>query len=159
MNIAAIAQSALWAGLFSCGLGILFTSPPRQMARTFLCGLAARLTRDLLMGAGMSINWATVIAAAVLVLVAVAILREQIASPVVLFSGVIPLGAAVAMFRMIMGLVKVSTLQGDALSAASITLSADMGKVFTTTLAIAVGLGAGMAVVRLLRRESVWVGD
>jgi hypothetical protein len=106
----------------------------------------------------MSQNWSTAVAAAVVVLVAVAILRRHVVSPVVLVSGVLPLGAAVAMFNAIAALMKVSYLQGEALNGASVMLSANMGKVFTTSLAIALGLGAGMAIVRLFRREEIQEG-
>ena len=70
-----------------------------------------------------------------------------------LICGVLPLGSAVAMFNMILDLMKVSSLSGEALSAASVALIANAGKVFTGTLAIALGLGAGMAIVQFVRRE------
>jgi uncharacterized membrane protein YjjB (DUF3815 family) len=85
----------------------------------------------------MSQNWSTAVGAVVVVLVAVAIIRRDEASPVVLVSGVLPLGAAVAMFNTIIELMKVSSLKGEALSASSVALSANTGKVFTTSLAIA----------------------
>jgi hypothetical protein len=75
-----------------------------------------------------------------------------------LVSGVLPLGAAVAMFNAITELMKVSSLKGEALSGASVALSANIGKVFTTSLAIALGLAAGIAIVRLFRREEVREG-
>ena len=71
----------------------------------------------------------------------------------VLICGVLPLGAAVAMFNLIFALMQVSSLQGEALGGASVALSANLGKMFTTSLAIAVGLAAGMAIVQLFRRE------
>lgn len=104
------------------------------------------------MGWSLGQNWATVIAAAVVVVAAAAILRRQTVSPVVLICGVLPLGAAVAMFNLIFALMQVSTVTGEALGGASVALSANLGKVFTTSLAIAVGLGAGMALVRMFRR-------
>ena len=96
--------------------------------------------------------------AAVVVLVAVTIIHGHVVSPAVLISGVLPLGAAVAMFNAIVALMNVSHLEGEALSGASVALIANMGKVFTTSLAIALGLGAGMAIVRLFRREEVREG-
>jgi hypothetical protein len=57
------------------------------------------------------------------------------------------------MFNAIAALMKVSSIQGEALSGASVAFIANMGKVFATSLAIALGLGAGMAVMRLFRRE------
>lgn len=155
MNISALGVDSLFAGLFSCSLGFLFTAPPRAAASTFVCGAAGRLVRGVLMGWGLSQNWSTLVAAAVIVLVAVAIIREHVVSPVILVSGVIPLGASVAMFNIIIELMKVSALQGEALNASSIALSANMGKLVITSLAIALGLGVGMVVVRLVKREAV----
>jgi len=155
MDLWAILMNSLWAGLFASGLGILLTAPPRYLVPTFLCGFAGRLARNVFMSWGMGQNWSTAVGAAVVVLVAVAIIRRPGVSPVVLVSGVLPLGAAVAMFNAIVELMKVSSLKGEALSGASVALSANLGKVFATSLAIALGLGAGMAIVRLFRQEEV----
>ncbi len=158
MDLLSISMNSLWAGLFSAGLGILLTAPPRYIHPAFLCGFAGRLVRDVSMSWGMSQNWSTVVAAAAVVLLAVAVIRRHTVSPVVLISGILPLGAAVAVFNAIIELMKVSSLKGDALSASSVALSANSGKAFTTSLAIALGLGAGMAIVRLFKREEVGEG-
>jgi uncharacterized membrane protein YjjB (DUF3815 family) len=137
MDLLAIFMNSLWAGLFAGGMGILLTAPPRFIAPAFLSGFAGRFARDVFMSWGMSQNWSTAVAAAMVVLVAVAVIRRHVISPVVLVSGVLPLGAAVAMFNTIIELMKVSSLKGEALSASSVALSANTGKVFTTSLAIA----------------------
>jgi uncharacterized membrane protein YjjB (DUF3815 family) len=155
MNLLEIFTNSLWAGLFAGSLGILLTAPPRYIAPAFLSGFAGNFARDVFMSWGMSQNWSTAVAAAVVVLVAVAVIQRHVVSPVVLISGVLPLGAAVAMFNAIIELMKVSSLKGEALSGASVALSANTGKVLTTSLAIALGLGTGMAIVRLFRREEV----
>jgi len=156
MDLLIILINSLWTGLFASGLGILLTAPLRYIVPSFLCGFAGRLVRDVFMGWGMSLNWSTVVAAAVLVLVAVAVVRRHSAPPVVLVSGVLPLGAATAMFNAILGLMQISSLKGEALTEASVALSANISKAFTTSLAIALGLAVGMTIVRLLRREEVW---
>jgi uncharacterized membrane protein YjjB (DUF3815 family) len=155
MDLLGIFMNSLWAGLFAGSLGILLTAPPRYIAPAFLSGFAGNFARDVFMSWGMSQNWSTAVAAAAVVLVAVVVIRRHVVSPVVLISGVLPLGAAVAMFNAIIELMKVSSLKGEALSGASVALSANTGKVLTTSLAIALGLGTGMAIVRLFRREEV----
>jgi uncharacterized membrane protein YjjB (DUF3815 family) len=155
MDLLVILTNSLWAGLFAGGLGFTLTAPSRYIAPAFLCGFTGRFARDVFMSWGMSQNWSTAVAAAVVVLVAVVVIQRHVVSPVVLISGVLPLGAAVAMFNAIIELMKVSSLRGEALSASSVALSANTGKVFTTSLAIALGLGTGMAIVRLFRREEV----
>jgi len=57
------------------------------------------------------------------------------------------------MFNVILALVRASSLTGPELAAASVALSANLGKVFAASLAIALGLGAGIAIVRLFRRD------
>ncbi len=154
----AIFMNSLWAGLFAGGQGILLTAPRRYVLSSFLCGFAGRFARDVFMSWGMSQNWSTAVAAAVVVLVGVAVIQRHVVSPVVVISGVLPLGAAVAMFNAIIDLMRVSSMKGEAISGASIALSANMGKVFTTSLAIALGLGAGIAIVRFLTREKAHEG-
>ena len=153
MNPSAILMNGLWAALFAAAMGILLTAPARYLVPTFLCGFTGRVVRDVLMSVGMSQNLSTVVAAAVLVGLAAAIVRRQRVSPVVLICAVLPLGAAVPMFNIMLDLIKVSSLQGDALSAASVALIANAGKAFAGTLAIALGLGTGFAIVHLFQRE------
>jgi len=93
------------------------------------------------------------IAAAVVVLSAVVLTRRQRVSPVVLICGVLPLGAAIALFDTIFALLRLSSAQGDELAATSVVLTASASKVFTTSLAIALGLAAGLAIVQFVRRE------
>jgi uncharacterized membrane protein YjjB (DUF3815 family) len=155
MDIRDLCLSGLWSGLLGAGLGILFTAPPRYLVSTFFCAAVGRPARDVLVGQGMNPNWATAIAAALVVLVAAAILRRRSVSPVVLVSAVFPLGAAVAMFQTIIGVMRVSVLRGDALGVASVALSANISKTFMLTLSIVVGMGAGMAIVRWVRREAI----
>jgi uncharacterized membrane protein YjjB (DUF3815 family) len=158
MDIPAILVNSLFAGFFAGGMGVILTAPPRYVLPAILCGFAGRFTRGVLIGWGAGPNWSTAVAAAVVVLVAVAILRRHVVSPVVLVSAILPLGAAGAMFNAIIGLMRVSSLEGEALREASVALSADSGKAFTITLAIALGLAVGMALVRLFRGEKVWEG-
>jgi hypothetical protein len=51
---------------------------------------------------------------------------------------------------------KISSLEGEALGGSSVALNANIGKLFTTSLAIAVGLAAGIAIVQLIRHRRVW---
>jgi hypothetical protein len=158
MDLAAILTGSLWSGLFAGGLGIILTAGPRSIAASFFCGFAGRFARDMLMGWGLTQNWSTAVAATAVVLVAVAITRRHAVNPVVMVSGVLPLGAAVAMFNAIIALMRVSTLKGEALNEAAIALIANTGKVFVTSLAIALGITAGVVIARLFRREKVWEG-
>ena len=109
MSLLTILANSLWAALFATGFGVLLATPARALVSCFVCGFMGRCVRDLCMGGGLSQNWATAVAAAVVVLLAVAIVRRHAISPVVLICGVLPLGAAVAMFNMIFDLMRVSS--------------------------------------------------
>ncbi len=157
MNLLALALPSLWAALFATGLAVRLTAPVRYLVPTFICGFVGRGMRDVCMASGLSLGWATVIAAAVVVLVAVTMVRRHTVSPVVLVCGVLPLGATVAMFNLILDLMQVSSLTGEALTRVSVALTANLGKVLITSLAVAIGLGAGMVIVGLFRRDRVTV--
>lgn len=153
MEVPEILLNALWGGLFASGLAVSLTAPVRYLVPTFFCGFLGRGARDACVAWGLSYNWATVIAAAAVVLVASAIVRGHRVSPVVLICAVLPLGASVAMFHVIFGLMRVSSLQGEALTEASVALLSNLGKLFTGSLALALGLVAGIAIVRFFKRE------
>jgi uncharacterized membrane protein YjjB (DUF3815 family) len=153
MDLMAMFMNSFWSGLFAGTLGFILTAPLRYIVPAVLCGFVGRFARDLFMGWGVSQNWSTAIASAVLVLIGMAIIRGHKVSPVVMVCGVLPLGGSVAMFNTIASLMNVSHLTGESLSKASVAFIANLGKVFTTSLSIALGLAIGMAIVRLFMRE------
>ena len=153
--MATILVNSTWAALFAAGLAILLTAPARQIVPTFVCGFVGRFVRDILITSGMPYDWATMSAAAVIVLIAAGVAHRSRISPVVLICGILPLGAAISMFNVILELMKVSSSQGEGLAAATVALSSNTGKAFTGTLAIALGLVAGVGIVRIFRPELV----
>jgi uncharacterized membrane protein YjjB (DUF3815 family) len=84
MNLLTILTNGLWAGLFAGGLSLLFTAPLQCVPSALLCGFAGCCVRDVLMSGGLTQNWSTVIAAAVVVLVGVAMIPRHVVSPVIL---------------------------------------------------------------------------
>ena len=154
MDFFAIIVKSLWAGLFAFSWAIILTAPNRYIIPAFFCGFAGRFSRDLFMSVGLSQNWSTVIAAALVVMVAVAIIRKDEVSPAVLVTGVLPLGAALALINAIIGLMKISSLKGEALAAESAALSMNTGTVVISSLAIAVGLAAGMTIIRFINTRN-----
>jgi uncharacterized membrane protein YjjB (DUF3815 family) len=153
MDLPAIALDSLWAAVLATGLGIIYTAPARYLVATFLCGFIGRGVRDVGVAWTLGEGWATVIAAVAVVLVAVLIVRRRTVSPVVLICGVLPLAAHSSMLNLIQALLQIASLKGEALAGGSIALIGNLGKVMTTSLAIAAGLWAGMAIVRLVTRE------
>ena len=159
MDLSSILRDSVWAGLFASCLAVVLTAPPRFLLPTFVCGFVGRAVRDVSVELGLNFNWATAIAAASLFLIASVLIRRGTVSPAVLVCAVLPLGAAVAMFDLIFAVMQASTASGDALEEAAISLSANLGKVFASSLAIAVGLAAGMTVARLFQRDETPVND
>jgi uncharacterized membrane protein YjjB (DUF3815 family) len=156
MNIGTILLNGLLAGFFASALGVILTAPSRYIVPVFFCGFSGRFARDLLMRSGLGLNWSTLLAAAAVVLVGTAIIRRHAVSPVALVSGVLPLAASASMFDAILALMTVSPAKGEALQNASASLISSSAKVFNASLAIAIGLAAGLAIVRAIRGERVW---
>jgi uncharacterized membrane protein YjjB (DUF3815 family) len=155
MDLASIFRESLWAALFALGLGVRLTAPLQYLLPTFLSGFAGRLVHSLLVRGGMGRDWATVLAAAAIVAVAVATTRRHRVSPIVLICGVLPLGAAGAVFSAVFELLKVSSAEGEALNATALAWIAQASRAFTGMMAIALGLGVGMIITRLLDRREV----
>lgn len=151
--------NAFWGGLFAAGLGLLLTTPPQGLLPCFACGLAGRLVRNLLMAGGASQTWAILCGAVVCVLVAILFSRRSQLSPLAMVTGVLPLGAAVPLFRSIHGILTLHKLQGGALSTAVVQLIANLSNVFTTTLAIVLGIWLGLLLLGALGRKDLLVGS
>jgi uncharacterized membrane protein YjjB (DUF3815 family) len=153
VTITPILFNAIWAGLFAAALSVVLTAPPQAIFPSLLSGFAARLIRNALIGWGVSSSAAVVVAAAACVLLAVALARRrQNFSVIAIVTGVLPLGAAVALFNSIKGILSLSALKEQALIAASAQLSANLSTVFTTTLAMVLGIGVGFLIAGVLGR-------
>jgi len=153
MDLPAILLNALWAGLFAAGLAVIFTAPPRDLFAAFVCGAFGVTARATAAELGLNANQATVIAAMGVVLAGSLFVRRQEMPPVVMASGIIPLAASLAVFNTIFLLMRIPAAPADTLNDLVVDLSSNVAKVFATTLSIALGLGAGMAIVRLLKRD------
>lgn len=156
MSIESILLDGLWSALFATAMSIRNSTPYKYIIPTFLSGVIAVCTRDLLENEGLSTNWSTLFAAFMIVISTGIFIRSQRVPPVVMVCAVLPLWASVSMFSMLDDLRKVSLLSGDALNKAAIDLSANSAVVFVITVAIALGFAAGLAVLRLIyRKESL----
>lgn len=156
MNLSAILLEGLMAGSFASALGVILTAPPRYIVPVFFCGFSGRFVRDLLTSLGLSFNWSTMVAAAAVVLVGTAITRRHTVPLVALATSIFPLAASASFFDAILAVMRVSSAKGEELQAASVSLISSSAKAFTVSLAIALGLAAGLAIVRAIRGERVW---
>jgi len=146
--------NSMWAGLFAAALAIVLTAPSQAIVPSLLCGFAARLIRNVLIGWGLSSSAAVVVAAAACTLLAIALAnRRRNFSLIALVTGVLPLGAAVALFNSIKGILIISSLKEQALMTASAQLSSNLSAVFTTTLAMVLGIGVGFLIARVFNLD------
>lgn len=145
-------SDGLWAAVFAVAFGVLLSMPLRGLGTCGLCGLVGSLVRDLVIGWGAGPSWATVVATIAVVLAAALEFRGRRLAPVAIICGVLPLGAAVSYFQTIAGLLRIPAQHGPELEQASLDLVASMGRAFTTTLAIALGIGVGLFLVSTLER-------
>jgi len=156
MAIMPLVLNSVWAGLFAATLAVVLTAPPQAVVPSLLCGFAARLIRNSLVGWGLSSSAAVVVAAAACVVLGLALTsRRRNFSVIAIVTGVLPLGAAVALFNSIKGILDISGLKEQALIVASAQLSANLSAVFTTTFAMVLGIGIGFLIARLLSWKNV----
>jgi uncharacterized membrane protein YjjB (DUF3815 family) len=159
MAIMPMVLNGVWAGLFAAALAVVLTAPPQAIVPSLLCGFAARLIRNVLIGWGLSSSAAVVVAAAACVLLAIALTsRRRSSSVIAIVTGVLPLGAAVALFNSIKGILNISGLKEQALITASAELSANLSAVFTTTFAMVLGIGLGFLIARAFKWQLVRPG-
>lgn len=159
MDLTKLFIECLWVGLFSGGLAVLLTAPGKYILPAFICGFTGKLVLKLLMSIELSQNWSTVFATCSIILLSSILLYRDKVSPVVIITGIIPLGATVAIMNVIVGLIKVSTSSGDMLDQSSISLIANIGKVFTTNVSIVFGLVTGLGIVNRIagkKSDPVW---
>jgi uncharacterized membrane protein YjjB (DUF3815 family) len=154
MNVTAILLNSMWAAIFAAGMAVVFSAPYWALVPSFCCGFIARLVRDLLMGWGANQNLATLVAAALVIFIAVIFVRRPGVSPIVMLAGIIPLGAAGALFRAIVGFLQITSLKGEGLGA-PVTLISNLSILFTTTTAIAVGAWIGYLLGQSVRRDQL----
>ncbi|MBP9191164.1 MAG: threonine/serine exporter family protein [Ignavibacteria bacterium] len=153
MNIQDILTIGMWSAFFATCMCILNSTPFKYIIPTFICGFTGVLTRDFLQNAGLSVNWATLVAAFIIVLLAGLMIRSQKVPPIVLICAVLPQWASVSMFSMLNDLRKVTTLSGDDLSKAATDLAANTAMVIIISFVIAIGFALGLAVLKLIYRE------
>ena len=108
--------NSVWAGLFAAMLAVVLSAPPAAIVPSLVCGFAARLIRNVLIGVGLSSSTAVVVAAAACVLLAIGLAsRRRNFSLIAAVAGVLPLGAAVALFNSIKGILNIPALKDQAL--------------------------------------------
>jgi uncharacterized membrane protein YjjB (DUF3815 family) len=153
MSIVTLLSVAGWAGLFAAAMSVIFVAPLRALLPSFVAGFVARLARDALVAAGVDMILATLVGAALVGLVGEAMIRRRMASPVVVVSALVPLGAALPLFRLIVDFLRIPSMPAAKLALLPEGMLSNLSKVFTTTAAIGLGVSLAIYGVRAMRRE------
>jgi uncharacterized membrane protein YjjB (DUF3815 family) len=155
MDIGSILVSSLWAGCFAASLGVVLGTLPRMLVPCFVCGFTGRFVRVVLTGFGLGQNASVVVASAACVVVAYLLAgKRQDLSTVALVTGILPLGASVALFNAIGATLKTASGKADSLTVAPEQLVAGMSVALVTTIAIVLGLFAGSAILWPFRHRA-----
>lgn len=155
MNAIGLLTEGVWGGLFAAAMSIIFAAPSRAMLPSFCAGVVARVSHDALIGAGAGVNFATLVAAALVCLVGEIAIRRNIGSPVVVVSGLVPLGAAAPFFRTIVDFLRIASMPADRLASLPQAMLSDISKVFCTTADIGIGVSLVVYLTKVLRRETL----
>lgn len=148
-------HDAIWSGVAALGFAILFNVPTRTLRGCLACGAAGHAIRTMMMGFGLSVEFATLIGAAVVGIMGTTFARRwQTPAAVFTVSGVIPLVPGVFAFRTMLGLL---TLAGAADSAVGLSALLEVSQNGIKTGLILIAIAAGIAAPTLLfeRRKPV----
>jgi hypothetical protein len=142
---------SLWSGLAAAVMGVIFSAPASAALPCFVGGFVARFARDLLLSAGATPVIATLVAAFLVVISASLLTRRPGLSPVVMVSALLPIGAAGPFFRAIAGFLRLASLPAEQSAGPTVELMTNLSRVFTTTLALAIGVSLAVLFMRWLR--------
>jgi hypothetical protein len=143
-----------WAGLLSMSIAVAFSMPLSGLLPSFFCGFAARFCLGFMRWNEIALNPAIITAAVVVVVVAKIWVWGSTATPAVVMSGLIPLGAAIDMFKAILLILHSTSATSSEAAEAAALLVSHISIVVTTTLDIAVGAFAGYALTLIVSRGS-----
>ena len=153
MNLIAVLVGGIWAGVFAAALAIVFSAPVNTMFSGFCGGFVARFSRDVLLGWGSKPELATLVAAALVVFVGAFLVHRHGDSLATIAGAVIPLAPGAIFIHAITDFLLISSQPDDKLVGVPAELVSNLSKVFTTTVAIAVGLSLAILVLQTVKRE------
>lgn len=146
--------NSLWAAPAALGFALLFNVRKRALIGVMLLAVAGRLTRDLLIDAGLATVLASFVAALVIGILAYTIgplTRE--ASPVYAFAPVIPLIPGTYIFTALTSLVGALTEHEESLKSAELLASAASAGLIAAAITLALAVGATSPTLLFLRHR------
>ena len=153
MNLIALLVGGIWAGVFAAALAIVFSVPVNVVFSGFCGGFVARFSRDVLLGWGAKPELATLVAAALVVFVGALLVRRHSDLLATVAGACVPLTPGTVFIRAITDFLLISSRPDDKLVGVPAELVSNLSRVFTTTVAIAVGLSLAILVLQTVKRE------
>lgn len=141
-------QSGFWAALFAAALAMAFTAPARALPVVLAAGFAGRFSRDALTQLDVALPVATLLAALVATILAVAVARERASVPVAAVTAVIALGPTALIFNAIRAAFNVFAKDPAVAAAASTDFTINSLKAFVVVAAMAIGTAVPLLVGR-----------
>jgi uncharacterized membrane protein YjjB (DUF3815 family) len=143
-------EDIFWSGVAALGFAILFNVPKRLLFGCFIAGAVGHLLRTILVNAGSSLEFGTLIGAAVVGFVSVYLAaRYTVPASIFAVTGAIPLVPGVFAYQTIIGLLNATSAASDQ----SVNLLAVAGINGVRTALILSAIAFGIAAPTLLFRR------
>jgi len=144
-------QDVLWSGIAALGFAILFNVPRRLLAGCFLSGAIGHTLRTMLMNAGASVEFSTLIGAVAVGFVSVNLSnRYSVPASIFTVTGAIPLVPGVFAYQTIVVLLSATSAPGDQ----SVELLAAAGINGVRTALVLSAIAFGITAPTLIFRRS-----
>jgi uncharacterized membrane protein YjjB (DUF3815 family) len=133
-------QDAFWSGLAALGFAILFNTPRRLLVGCFVSGAVGHAARTALMGAGISIELATLMAATIVGFLGLS-LSHRMRCPASIFTitGAIPMVPGVFAYHTMIGLLSVASM--NPADSGTVLVEASFNAVKTGVILSALAIG------------------
>jgi uncharacterized membrane protein YjjB (DUF3815 family) len=149
MDLLTLLSAAFWAGIMAAALSVIFTVPPGELVLPFAGGMTGVIVRTLATAAGLPLVPSTLVAAAVISLMAIGFSRRRTSAPVIALAAMLPIGPASQALNMTTGLMQILTATDQATLLGLVTqVSADLITTIAVAAALAVGFIAPLLVLR-----------
>jgi uncharacterized membrane protein YjjB (DUF3815 family) len=150
MEIVLLFEKGIWAGIAALGFGVLFNVPVRTLFSIWWLGALGGFTKYILMEGDLNIILSSLIGASLIGIISVP-LAHKIHSPPLIFSipAIIPMIPGALVYRMMLGLMKISVHTDDTGMDTVLTDIVQSGmKAVFILLSLAVGVVLPMLVTR-----------
>jgi uncharacterized membrane protein YjjB (DUF3815 family) len=143
VDLSALLQDAFWSAVAATGFAMLFNVPVRTLPACALAGAVGHALRSALIGLGVTLEAATLVAATLIGVLGVFFARRWHApSSIFTVSGAIPLVPGTFAFQTMIGVIRLAVFDPADSAAALVAIGANGIRTGLILAAIAVGIAA-----------------